>query len=157
MNKNKLNEKFGSIKTPLGVIGVFEINNKITSLNWHTKIQKSSSLIINSTLQKLLCYFERKEPIKSIPIKLNCIKLKKDILKIIANIPLGETSTYGIIAAKANTHPRVVGQAFRENPLPIIIPCHRVITSSGNIGNYSGMGGVKTKNILLSHEKNLKE
>ena len=69
----------------------------------------------------------------------------------IASIGHGETLTYGALARAAGSSPRAVGQACARNPLPIIVPCHRVLASNG-IGAYSGGNGVKTKQWLLAHE-----
>ena len=69
----------------------------------------------------------------------------------IASIRHGETLSYGALARAAGSSPRAVGQACARNPLPIIVPCHRVLASNG-IGAYSGGNGVKTKQWLLAHE-----
>ncbi len=66
-------------------------------------------------------------------------------------IPHGDTWTYGELAARAGTAPRAVGGACGANPIPIIIPCHRVLSAGGS-GGYSGRGGLKTKSALLDIE-----
>jgi len=63
-------------------------------------------------------------------------------------IPYGEVRTYGWIARKLNSSPRAVGQALKSNPLPIVIPCHRVVSSQG-IGGYSGGINLKTRMLKL--------
>ena len=80
------------------------------------------------------------------------------VLKATMKIPREETRTYKQIAIQIG-HPkayRAVGSALGKNPLPIIIPCHRVIKSSGELGNYSGIGGIKKKMQLLKKEKMVK-
>ena len=72
-------------------------------------------------------------------------------------IPAGETRTYGQIAkAIGGDSPQAVGQACGANPIPIIIPCHRVLAAGGAPGGYSGgtpeMGGLETKAALLKLE-----
>lgn len=70
-------------------------------------------------------------------------------------IPPGETSTYGEVA-RAMGEPgaaRAVGKALGENPWPIVVPCHRVLGSSGSLGGFSGSGGAETKARLLTIEK----
>ena len=59
---------------------------------------------------------------------------------------------YGNISATLKSHARAVGLACGRNPIPIIIPCHRVLTSTGRLGGYSGDGGIKTKKQLLNLE-----
>ena len=69
-------------------------------------------------------------------------------------IPYAKTTTYKNIAIDLNNHNayRAVGSANASNPIPVIIPCHRVILASGKIGNYSGGGTLKK--MLLDHEIN---
>jgi O-6-methylguanine DNA methyltransferase len=72
-----------------------------------------------------------------------------------ADIPEGETLTYGELARKIG-HPgaaRAVGTALAKNPFAPVVPCHRVIRSDGGMGGYSGPGGVETKRKLLEKEK----
>jgi methylated-DNA-[protein]-cysteine S-methyltransferase len=76
------------------------------------------------------------------------------VLHITRTIPPGLTWTYKQIAYRLNQPQatRAVGQALGHNPLPIIIPCHRVIASSGQLGGYSGGGGLASKKLLLQLE-----
>ncbi|MGE0035858.1 MAG: methylated-DNA--[protein]-cysteine S-methyltransferase [Xanthobacteraceae bacterium] len=65
----------------------------------------------------------------------------------------GETATYGEIARRVGmADPRDVGQALSRNPIPIIIPCHRVVASGGKLGGFSAYGGTLTKERLLALE-----
>lgn len=66
-------------------------------------------------------------------------------------IPFGETRTYGEIAADLDTAPQAVGQAAGRNPVPIVVPCHRVVATDG-LGGYSAEGGTSLKERLLHHE-----
>ncbi len=67
-------------------------------------------------------------------------------------IPFGSTSTYGALAVTLASSPRAVGQACGANPIPIVIPCHRVLGTGGNPGGYSGGAGLDTKLALLALE-----
>lgn len=75
--------------------------------------------------------------------------------EIVIDIPYGETRTYGEIAKQINKpgSSRAVGRANATNPIPLIIPCHRVIASDGNLRGYGGSGGIKTKRWLLDLER----
>ncbi|WP_022847631.1 MULTISPECIES: methylated-DNA--[protein]-cysteine S-methyltransferase [unclassified Desulfurobacterium] len=73
------------------------------------------------------------------------------VFSTVTAIPPGKTATYGQIAKTLKTSPRAVGQALKRNPFPIIIPCHRVI-SSRNIGGFSA--GISIKKLLLNFETN---
>jgi len=66
-------------------------------------------------------------------------------------IPFGETRTYGEIAAELDASAQAVGNACGANPIPILIPCHRVL-GAASLGGFSGAGGIETKVALLRHE-----
>jgi methylated-DNA-[protein]-cysteine S-methyltransferase len=85
-------------------------------------------------------------------------KFQWKVLKVTANIPLGETRTYKWVAEKAGSPRavRAVGQALRRNPFPIIIPCHRVIKQDGSPGGYAGGSG-KRKAELLKVEQEIRK
>lgn len=87
----------------------------------------------------------------------NLTKFQWKVLKVTANIPLGETRTYKWVAGKVGSPRafRAVGQALRRNPYPVIIPCHRVVKEDGSLGGYAG-GSSKRKEELLALEKEIK-
>jgi len=64
----------------------------------------------------------------------------------------GKTISYGELAKKVDSSPRAVARALASNPYPIKIACHRVIMSNGELGGYSGVGGVNKKKALLKKE-----
>ncbi|MBX9730978.1 MAG: methylated-DNA--[protein]-cysteine S-methyltransferase [Sphingomonas sp.] len=68
-------------------------------------------------------------------------------------IGFGDVMSYGALAQKIGSGPRAIGQACARNPVPIIVPCHRVVNAGGGIGAYSGGGGSVTKQWLLAHEQ----
>ena len=67
-------------------------------------------------------------------------------------IPKGQTRTYGEIANELGVPAQPVGQACGANPIPVILPCHRVVAANGGSGGFSGKGGLKTKSALLDIE-----
>jgi methylated-DNA-[protein]-cysteine S-methyltransferase len=66
------------------------------------------------------------------------------------SVPYGETQTYKQVALAIDSNPRTVGRAIGDNPIPIIVPCHRVIGSNGKLVGYAG--GIAMKVWLLQHE-----
>ena len=81
-------------------------------------------------------------------------EFQKKVWKAIDKIPFGETRTYKELASSIG-HPkayRAVANACGKNPNPVSTPCHRVISSDGTIGGYSGKGGIKKKKALLKKE-----
>ncbi len=85
-------------------------------------------------------------------------EFQKKVWKEILKIPKGQTRTYKDIALSIGSPKsyRAVANACGKNPLPVTIPCHRVVKSDGSIGGYSAKGGVEKKKILLSGETNEK-
>lgn len=77
-------------------------------------------------------------------------EFRRRVLERVSKIPFGRTVTYGDLARRENTSPRAVGSANANNPIPLIIPCHRVIGSDGNLRGYAG--GLHIKEALLRHE-----
>ncbi|MGH2621956.1 MAG: methylated-DNA--[protein]-cysteine S-methyltransferase [Anaerolineales bacterium] len=90
-----------------------------------------------------------------LPVDLGaCSDFQRRVLKAAAAVPRGRLATYGEIAARigAPHAARAVGQALARNPVPIIVPCHRVVAADGSLTGYSGGAGVETKAILLRLE-----
>lgn len=80
-------------------------------------------------------------------------RFQQNVWRTIRNIPRGETRSYAWVAKQLGLPKaaRAVGQALKRNPLPIVVPCHRIISSDGTLGGFSG--GVKIKKLLLQLEK----
>jgi methylated-DNA-[protein]-cysteine S-methyltransferase len=79
---------------------------------------------------------------------------QRKVLLTVAEVPRGEFTTYAELAKRIGQPKaaRAVGQALGSNPMPLVLPCHRVLASDGSMGGYSGRGGVKTKEKLLRLE-----
>ncbi len=78
--------------------------------------------------------------------------LTGEVMSAMVEIPYGETRSYGDLAATLDTAPVAVGGACGRNPVPIVVPCHRVVGSDGGLRGYSGGDGVETKRRLLAFE-----
>ncbi|ACX73566.1 methylated-DNA/protein-cysteine methyltransferase [Methanocaldococcus vulcanius M7] len=85
-----------------------------------------------------------------IDYELNVSSFTKKVLDEVKKIKFGETVSYGDIAKKLNTSPRAVGVALSKNPLPLIIPCHRVVAKN-SLGGYSY--GIEKKKFILEMEQ----
>lgn len=79
--------------------------------------------------------------------------LTGEVMTAMSKIPYGETRTYGELAADLDTTPVAVGQACAHNPVPLVVPCHRVMGSDGELKGYSAANGVATKRRLLDLER----
>lgn len=113
---------------------------------------QTTELLSMATIQ-LDEYFQGKRTTFSLPFKLIGTPFQLAVWKELQNIPYGKTTSYKEIAQKINKPKayRAVGMANNKNPLPIIIPCHRVIGSNGKLIGYAG--GLNLKNYLLELEK----
>lgn len=113
---------------------------------------QTTELLSMATIQ-LDEYFQGKRTTFSLPFKLTGTPFQLVVWKELQNIPYGQTTSYKEIAQKINKPKacRAVGMANNKNPLPIIIPCHRVIGSNGKLIGYAG--GLKLKNYLLELEQ----
>ncbi|CCY46883.1 methylated-DNA/protein-cysteine methyltransferase [Firmicutes bacterium CAG:822] len=97
-------------------------------------------------------YFNKKKPnIDNLKLKLEGTPFQIKVWNILKTIPYGKTITYGNIAKKINskTSARAVGGAIGHNPIPIVIPCHRVIGANNNLTGYTGGIDVKIKLLKL--------
>lgn len=113
---------------------------------------QTTELLSMTTIQ-LDEYFQGKRTTFSLPFKLTGTPFQLAVWKELQNIPYGQTTSYKEIAQKINKPKacRAVGMANNKNPLPIIIPCHRVIGSNGKLIGYAG--GLNLKNYLLELEQ----
>jgi methylated-DNA-[protein]-cysteine S-methyltransferase len=108
---------------------------------------------LQEVLRQLEAYFAGKLKTFSVNIFLNVTPFQKKVLTALRRVPYGNTISYGELA-KTIGNPkasRAVGQANARNPIPIVIPCHRVIGSSGKLTGFGG--GISVKQTLLDLEK----
>jgi len=134
-------------------------------VNRPSRIQNpESSIELDKTLfktlqEQIIAYFEGScvDFSRDTPIVLDGFSLfAKRILTACMDIRFGQTISYGQLAKKIGRAAayRAVGSTLARNPLPLIIPCHRVIRSDGQVGGFSAPGGVTLKKRLLLHEQN---
>ncbi len=82
---------------------------------------------------------------------MNASEFQGRVCDAISAIPFGETRTYGDLAGELGYSPQAIGQGCGGNPIPLLIPCHRVLAADG-LGGFSGTFGIETKVTLLKHE-----
>jgi methylated-DNA-[protein]-cysteine S-methyltransferase len=118
------------------------------------RLNDSVVLRLEQTLQR---YWQ--DPRTPLFTEWSCLLLEgtpfqRRVWQALLDIPLGETMTYGALARQLNSAPRAVGQACGANPLPIVIPCHRVVSSQGLGGFMGGRNNAELdyKRWLLTHE-----
>ncbi len=108
---------------------------------------------LDVTCRELQEYFAGRRQKFTVPLDLRGTRFQLSVWRAIAEVPYGETRSYAELAqrVKRPTAYRAVGAANGANPVPIIVPCHRVIASDGKLGGYGG--GLETKRRLLAFEK----
>ncbi|MBC7799360.1 MAG: methylated-DNA--[protein]-cysteine S-methyltransferase [Gemmatimonadaceae bacterium] len=141
-----------SFHTPHGALTISERDGRLVSVDWGWGRDQTETPLLLEARAQFECYFDGTLRNFTLPIVLLGSPYQQRIWSELAGIPYGETRTYAEIAAAAGGAARSVGQANRRNPLPILIPCHRVVGSSG-IGGYTGGNGDETKRQLLLLEK----
>lgn len=113
--------------------------------------------LLQWTRRELEEYFQGKRKEFSVPLKPDGTEFQKKVWKALTEIPYGETRTYGEVAAAVGNDKasRAVGMANHCNPIPVIIPCHRVIGKNGKLTGYAG--GLEKKTALLDLERSFEE
>lgn len=146
-----------SLLTPLGDLTLSEHNGAIVSLDWGRappQFQKQTKLLKKAARQ-LQDYFDGKRRDFDLPLDPSGTEFQRRVWSALTKIPFGATRTYGELAKSIKSAPRAVGGACGANPIPIIIPCHRILAAEGRLGGYSGDGGARTKEVLLKLERAL--
>ena len=143
-----------SMNSPVGAITIFEFDEQIVAVDWGFVEDMEPSPVLNEAKAQLNAYFDGKLDIFDLPLAPDGTDFHKAVWDAMCKIPRGKTATYKdlAIAAGAPTAYQAVGTACGLNPIPIIIPCHRVLASGGKPGGYSGDGGLETKRALLKIE-----
>ncbi len=137
----------------------------INHIQYTTEFQQSTDPLPFSQVieQQLKQYFQQPEFKFSLPCQINdATAFQQKVWQALMQIPSGEVKTYGALAAELGSSARAVGNACRNNPFPLVIPCHRVVAASG-IGGYAGdtlqqqkgeIEFMQIKQWLLAHEQN---
>lgn len=141
-----------SLNTPIGPLTVDARDGKIFRLRWVDDPSGEITPELQAALDQLRQYFDGTLEAFDLPLQVDGSDLQRAVCKAMYAIPLGETRTYGDLADELGVPAQAIGGACGGNPIPVIIPCHRVLGAS-TLGGFSGMGGVETKVWLLKHEK----
>ena len=141
-----------SLHTPVGDISVSEEDGAIVAVDWGWGSQQSETSLLRRAREQLQAYFDNELTEFALPLAPAGTAYQQRVWQALCAIPYGATRSYLDIARTAGGSPRSVGQANGNNPIPIIIPCHRVVASAGP-GGYSGGDGLPTKFFLLALER----
>jgi methylated-DNA-[protein]-cysteine S-methyltransferase len=141
-----------SFHTPVGALTLSEEDGAIVALDWgFGRDQMETPLLLRGRAQ-MQAYFDGARITFDLPLSPHGSLYRQRIWQALREIPYGRTESYAAIAARAGGSARSVGGANAANPIPILIPCHRVVGTVG-AGGYSGGEGMETKMWLLALER----
>jgi methylated-DNA-[protein]-cysteine S-methyltransferase len=140
-----------SLHAPFGDLTLAEEEGALVSLDWGWVPEQAPTPLLRRAAAALHAYFDGAPLPDDLPLDPPGTAYQRRVWQALREIPHGQTRSYAEIAARAGGAPRAVGQANARNPIPILIPCHRVV-SRGDLGGYSGAGGLATKRHLLRLE-----
>ncbi|MDH4283905.1 MAG: methylated-DNA--[protein]-cysteine S-methyltransferase [Gallionellaceae bacterium] len=145
------------LAAPFGVLGIrceAEVLTGIEFLPPDSPLHAPESALAQGVCDQLLAYFDNPDFQFDLPLRVGGTAHQNRVWCAMCSIPRGQTQQYGEIARRLGSSPRAVGQACGNNPLPIIIPCHRVVSKSGMGGfNHHNRGyALDVKRWLLMHE-----
>lgn len=136
--------------TPVGPVSVVVRDGAIIRLEWAV-LNGPSDPIAQAAVAQLSDYFAGARESFDLPLAPEGSDFQRKFGAALCAIPFGDTRTYGDLARDLGVPAQAIGQACGANPIPIIIPCHRVLGATG-LGGFSGAGGVECKVALLRHE-----
>ena len=149
------------VESPVGRLALAADGDTLTGVSWTSgrwasdgerATKATASPVLKEAQRQLDRYFKRKLQRFDLPLAAHGTPFQKSVWAMMSAIPFGETATYGGMAMALGSGPRAVGMACGRNPLPIIVPCHRVLASGGKEGGFSGGEGLPTKRKLLALE-----
>ena len=146
-----------TIHTPLGELTIFEEDEAIVALDFGRAQALEGAPpptpLLREAASQLQDYFDGTRTAFDLPLSPHGTAFRRSVWDALCRIPPGETRSYIDIAREIGCRsPRAIGQANGSNPIPILIPCHRVVAADGSLGGYSGGEGPATKRYLLALE-----
>jgi methylated-DNA-[protein]-cysteine S-methyltransferase len=144
------------IDSPVGRLALEADDDCVTAVRWASVGERTRDSppvpVLKEAIRQLDRYFSRKLRRFELPLAARGTDYQKRVWAMMREIPFGETATYGGMAMALGSGPRAVGMACGRNPIPIIVPCHRVLGAGGKEGGFSGGQGLPTKRQLLALE-----
>ena len=142
------------LDTPVGPVLVVESDGAIAEIKFSgdTEPDRGDTPLLRHAAGQIGDYFAGRLRSFDLPLAPAPTPFQASVREAMRDIPYGQTRTYGEIAHAAGGAPRAVGQACGANALPLVVPCHRVV-SAGGLGGYSGGDGLATKRFLLALEQ----
>jgi len=140
-----------TLSTQIGPLSIVADEHFVKQIKIGKEEKGRKNRIIERAESEIISYFSGNLREFTVPVKPEGTEYQKKVWRAIMEIPYGELRAYEWVAQKAGGSPRSVGNALRANPIPIIIPCHRVIRKDGSLGGFSA--GLEVKRFLIEHER----
>ncbi len=140
-----------SLHTPLGALTVSQEADAIVALDWGWGRDQTQTALLSRAVEQLHAYFDATLRVFDLPLAPAGSFYRQRVWAALRDVAYGQTCSYAALARLAGGSARSIGGANGANPIPIIIPCHRVVGATG-LGGYSGGEGLQTKSWLLAHE-----
>ncbi|MFL5963701.1 MAG: methylated-DNA--[protein]-cysteine S-methyltransferase [Gaiellaceae bacterium] len=143
-----------AVDTPIGTLGLLGSDAGLSRVLWSSKgLADDSCAVLDDAAAQLAAYFAGELIDFDVPLDLDGTEFQRQCWLALASIPYGQTVSYGEQARRLGLGPdaaRAVGAANGQNPLPLVLPCHRVIGADGSLTGFGG--GLHLKRFLLEHE-----
>jgi len=140
-----------SLHSPIGPLTLTEEDGAIIALDWGRGRDQEETPLLRAAADWLDHYFDGEALPFTLPLRPYGTPYRQRVWARLMQIGHGDTVTYSAMALEVGGSARSVGGAVGANPIPVIIPCHRVVSTAG-IGGYSGDGGLEDKRFLLHLE-----
>lgn len=142
-----------SFPSPIGALTLFAEHDALIVIEaGAVPGENNQDPLLKEARAQLDAYFDGKLTVFDVPVAPNGPPRRQEIWQAMAKIPYGTTLSYGEFAAEMKSSARAIGGACGANPIPIILPCHRVLAADGKMGGFSFGNGAETKRQLLRLE-----
>jgi len=144
------------VASPIGPLRLVSDGAALTAIDFHARGRRSAGLpddpLLREAAAQLAAYFARRLRVFDLPLAPHGTPFRRAVWEALLGVPWGTTASYGDIARRIGRPRavRAVGAANGANPLPIIIPCHRIVGADGSLTGFAG--GLSTKAQLLTLE-----
>lgn len=153
---SKPSARYTTVATPIGELTLVASETALTEVHFPRRfgatVPRGDNAILARAQAQLAEYFAGNRTSFDLPLEMAGTEFERSVWNLLRDIPYGATTSYGDLARRLGTpkDARAVGAANGKNPIPIIVPCHRVIGANGDLTGFGG--GLETKRWLLVHE-----
>ena len=145
-----------TLETEIGPWTITECEGAIAALDWGARaVRPRPTPLLKEAARQIRAYLSGELTDFDLPVAVHGSEFQRRVFAAMREIPYGAVMSYGDLARTVDSAPRAIGGACGANPMPILVPCHRVVASGKRLGGYGGPGGLSTKRFLLGLEGSL--